>query len=562
MDEISRRELLRLASASLATLAFGGCASQIVRQRDGASAADPFAAFSPIQRDLGDVVPREFSGDYRPELVHKMLWDKASYLKEQFGGVWPKATESTEVAIVGGGMSGLLSAYQLQDLNPIVLERHPRFGGNSRGESWRGIDYSLATAYFTVPEAGSPIDSLFKDVGIDKILRVRAVNDPIFIDGVRYDDVWNKGTVPESRAQFKQFEGHLQDVLAGRNGQKYPDIPIVETSERARIAALDKMSFMEYLQKLFKAPLHSHVERVVEHYFWSASASSAYEISAAGALNFFAADFGSMAVTPGGNGAIAEAVLKKLHAKLPAGSLRPGSTVINVKTDAKGSTVYYVDSAGALKALHARAVVMSCPKFVAAKVIDDFEPARKKAIARLKYRSYVLANVMVDKPIKDDFYDLFFFTKNEMSEKDVPKAALLQKATDVVYGSFAKVDPNRTVLTLFRGYPYDDSRPALYQESAYRELRADFESQILNLVFPMLGIPASALVDLRVTRWGHPLPVNAKGLISDGTIDAIRKPFKKRVFFVEQDNWMLPAFETTFSEAAHWAPLVRASLKS
>jgi protoporphyrinogen oxidase len=560
MEEITRRELMRLAGLSAAAMALNGCAFGSARR--GEVVIDPLVDFGPIQRNLGDVAPKDFSGDYFPELAHKMLWDKRGYVSDYHGGLWPASEETVEVAIVGGGMSGLLTAYALKDLSPVVLERHPRFGGNSRGESWRGLDYSLATAYFVVPEPGSPIQKFFSEIGLDKIYRVRAVNDPVFIDGVRYDDIWNKGTVPESRAQFRKFEAHLQDVLNEKNGQKYPDIPIEDPKDRARIAALDKISFMDYLKKVLGPNIHPHVERVVEHYFWSASASSAYEISAAGGLNFFAADFGSMAVTPGGNGAIAEATLKKLTETLPAGRLRPGSAVLDVKTDTGGSTVTYVDSKGKLRALRAKSVVMSCPKFVAAKVMDDLEPARRQAIGKLRYRSYIVGNLLLNHPIKDDFYDLFFFSKAQMAEKDTRLAALKQRATDVVYGNFAKVDANRTVLTLFRGFPYEGARSALYQAGSYKDFRKEMEDQIHSTVLPMLGVKPEAVVDLRLARWGHPLPLNAKGLIADGTIDKIRAPFKKRVFFVEQDNWMLPAFETCFFEAGYWAEEVRKAVKA
>ena len=64
------------------------------------------------------------------------------------------------------------------------------------------------------------------------------------------------------------------------------------------------------------------------------------------------------------------------------------------------------------------------------------------------------------------------------------------------------------------------------------------------------------IVDLRIARWGHPLPVAATGLIANGTVEALRTPFHGRVFFVEQDNWALPAFETGVTEAITWSPEV------
>ena len=49
---------------------------------------------------------------------------------------------------------------------------------------------------------------------------------------------------------------------------------------------------------------------------------------------------------------------------------------------------------------------------------------------------------------------------------------------------------------------------------------------------------------------------NGTGLIAGGTVDRLRKPFRGGMFFVQQDNWALPAIETAAAEAFHWAPRV------
>jgi hypothetical protein len=41
----------------------------------------------------------------------------------------------------------------------------------------------------------------------------------------------------------------------------------------------------------------------------------------------------------------------------------------------------------------------------------------------------------------------------------------------------------------------------------------------------------------------------------------LRAPFRERVCFVEQDNWMLPAIETSLGEAIHFAPQIRTQLE-
>jgi len=67
---------------------------------------------------------------------------------------------------------------------------------------------------------------------------------------------------------------------------------------------------------------------------------------------------------------------------------------------------------------------------------------------------------------------------------------------------------------------------------------------------------------LRITRWGHAIPVAQKGLLKAGVYDEMRKPFQDRVYFVEQDNWPLPSFETALDEAFIWTDVIKSKLAS
>ena len=67
----------------------------------------------------------------------------------------PGPQEETDIAIVGGGLSGMATAYLLRHRRPVLFELHPRFGGTSIGEYWRGTSYSLGGAYFISPDPGS-----------------------------------------------------------------------------------------------------------------------------------------------------------------------------------------------------------------------------------------------------------------------------------------------------------------------------------------------------------------------------------------------------------------------
>ena len=76
-------------------------------------------------------------------------------------------------------------------------------------------------------------------------------------------------------------------------------------------------------------------------------------------------------------------------------------------------------------------------------------------------------------------------------------------------------------------------------------MKTQFEGEIPELL-RALKLDSSAVQDLRITRWGHALPLAATGLIADGTLAAASQPVKDRIFFGQQDNWANPCLETAF----------------
>src|SRR5207247_2232174 len=114
------------------------------------------------------------------------------------GGPPPEPAEDVDVAVVGGGLSGLASAYMLRDHNTVLLELRDRFGGNSQGETWRGTDYSMGGAYFITPDPGSFLESFYHELGLHRLVRVNDPPDPMELNGVVHDDFWDgAGFSPE-----------------------------------------------------------------------------------------------------------------------------------------------------------------------------------------------------------------------------------------------------------------------------------------------------------------------------------------------------------------------------
>jgi len=449
-------------------------------------------------------------------------------------------------------MSGLITGYLLRDKAPIILEHAPRFGGNSKGEGWRGVDYSLAAAYFIKPEADSPMGSLLSELGVDKEWRLSG-NDSFELDGSLHTGFWHKKEAPSRQHEkLRRYFSGLQDGTI----TPYPDIPIGPDDDAVAIAQLDSISFYDHLKAVAGADLDPLTEKVIEYYCWSSFGASARELSAAAGVNFYAAEFGDLAVLPGGNSRCAEILLEKLHQTLPAHHLRASSTVVNLTRTGEGVVVTYLDGENRSRSILADAAVVACPKFVAARLLGDaIEPERAAAIKRLRYRAAAVGNVLIDAPMKSDaLYDLFLVGDS------TPASRSRGRVTDAICATFSSPDADQTVLTLYHPLPFDNGRELLFSDQGYRELKGTFR-KVADEVLPLLKLPTDKITDIRIARWGHPFPVAERGLIADGVPYELRKPFKERVFFVHQDNWALPAFETAASEALITAPLVRELLK-
>lgn len=556
---LSRRTFLKTCTFSTTALYLQGCMGALGRGHAASSAraTQGFEQFSPVDRGIHDSETTGFSGD-DPAHAHPILWDAPAYLREH-GLALPETSERVPLVIVGGGMSGLAMAYLLQKYDPVLLEQAPRFGGNSRAESWRGIDYAIGAAYFVGDDAGSELQNLIEELELHRLWRETTDEDPVELHQKVLSDFWNGESAPGAAAQFARIAQYFQSCYDGEI--PYPEIPTRDPAMRDYVNQLDRRTLKAHLEAVVGGALHPHLAAAIEFYCWSSFGGSATEVSAAAGLNFLAAEFGPRYVLPGGNAAAAEQILRLLARNFSPDQFRPSSIVFDVREVSDGVIVTYLDAAGALHSLHADAVVMACPKFVVRRILRDIEPEREAAILRLQYRSYLVANALLDGSPTNDFYDLYLLGDADLGQRD--------RVTDVICANFAapnkalRQTPSETssVLTLYRSLPYAGARAALLAPDAYTKLRGEFDTQLRESILPLLGYRAEQLTGLRLARWGHPLPLAAAGLISDGVVDALRKPFRERVFFAEQDNWALPAFETALAEALNSAPAIARQLE-
>lgn len=512
------------------------------------------ARVGPINHTLTNQSPLTFSGDDFTR-SHGVLWNKPAFI-EAIGGR-PKPKRKEELVIIGGGMSGLMSAYLLPEKKPVILEQAGRFGGNAKGESWNGLHYSIGAAYLIKPEEDSGLFKILKDLGIVEDWTIKSGGGGDFVlNGRRIENFWTGASEPHHKASYKRLYDYFMSYLKD-GGNLFPDYPTDDAKLREYINKLDQEDFKSHLEKSIGTDLPDHAATLLEHYCFSSCGGSVTEISAAAGINFFAAEFDDVAVFPGGNSYIAEALLKHVYTQLPANNLLPGHLVFDVQAQQDDVLISYLDPNNEAQSILAEKVIMSCPKFVAAKLIDQLSAKKTAAISELEYRAYVVANLLINHPLTETDYDIYWLGPGKADFKNVAAYARGRGITDIINANFSSPDHQKTVLSFYQALPYHGGRSELYANNSYASMKAKISAQLKKEVYPFYDLKEQDIVDLRLTRWGHPLPLASVGLLQRGIVDTLREPIDNRIFFVEQDNWALPAIETVAAEAIHWSSIIR-----
>jgi hypothetical protein len=479
------------------------------------------------------------------------------------GGPPPEAEETIRVVVVGGGISGLATAYLLRDLNPVLFELRDRFGGNALGEVWGGIPFSLGSAYVIVPDKGSFLESFYKELGLDRVARISRPPDPVAIHGQIREDFWSGKLLTEK--ERKAFERYAE-VVKFFAEKAYPEIPLSDDPEKAlSVKTLDTRSFRADVEDRMGMPMTPFLAAGVQGYFYSAFGAGMEDISAAGGWNFVAAEEFGRWVFPGGNGYLATTMWSRLRDRgFAAGQFQQGlrsrCQVIDVRMAGDHVQVSYFDPSRTLRSLLADFLVMAGGKPVCKHVLynlAEWDRDKYEAFHQIWTAAYVVVNVLLDAPIQRDFYDCFLLG-DERFPMDGSAVEANPRVTDMLRGDYAsRRDGPRSVLTLYWPLIWPAARFTLLLHDPWRQYAERLAPQLREML-RLLEIPDSAVRQIRMTRWGHAVPLARPRLIVDGVIEQVRRPLNDRIFFVNQDNWALPAVENSLLEARSVASTILA----
>ena len=471
------------------------------------------------------------------------------------GGSGGALTEPiVDVAIIGGGLSGLAAAHLLPDAKVALFDLRPRLGGNALGERWRGVPYSLGSAYFMVAGSGTAEDALYHELGVYDTARIDTPEiTPFEFEGAISQDPCANCS-DEMRLRYHAFRA----ALAIYAGKTYPDIPMLPKSERL-VRELDVSDFRSSVRAAAGGELPPLVEASLQAYCYSSFGVGWQELSAAAGWNFIAAEEYGRIVLPGGNAGLAALLWRKIaqrEGNAVQGTTpiaRTHATVISVEAVHGSVLIRWRDAHGRARITQARDAVMCCPLHVARHLVTKLETLdepKLQAMHRVESVAYVVANVLLEQPTKIDHYDIF-----TIHDKEFPRAGedceFDRRITDVLDGSFAPsagAQANADVLTLYWPLPWHTARFSIVHDDDWRSY-AEIGAPQIDRILSLVGSSRAAVKQIRMTRWGHAMSFAVPGFYGSNAPLDIQRPFEGHIHFAHQDVWALPAWETCLAEA-------------
>lgn len=457
---------------------------------------------------------------------HEMIRDRRPASEQPTSK--PAPAGEYDAIVVGGGVSGLTAAYLLKDYRVLVLDKEGRAGGKIRRETYDAHGYPVAGVYMGEPEGR--VQDLFKSLGL-KIQPITRNEHSINIGGTLVHN-WlteDPAALPYSepaKDRIRKFQAFLK-AFPEEGGLEIP----VENSKPAVLERYERSTFRQFVDNHY-GPEPAELADLYSRDIFGVGAD---QISAAAGLEFFASEFTPSFTWEGGLGRASEALAVALG---PA--LSTGSFVWKVAQDLDGVSVSFSRDGRDFEA-RAQAVVFAVPSLVLKRIAADLGEEKRDALAKVRYSAYAVAPLKIRNVIwKESF---IYWTPGRFITdltSPTPAADVLRGATSqvlVAYAPLGEVQGRRTLLTAT-------------DEELTNKILADLES-----LFP--GRSGDVL-EARVMRWGHAMPVPYPGFLSK-VRPVLARP-EGRYFFAGVDT-QLPCFEGAVYSGAIAADAARQFLR-
>jgi monoamine oxidase len=479
----------------------------------------------------------------------------------------PSVTRKADVVIAGAGIAGLSAARGLRIAGVddfAVLELEDNAGGNSRGMRIGGLPCPMGAHYLPVPGDGaSEVRDFLSEIGVAKRVSGRWTYEERYLchspqERLFFNGQWQEGLLPVQGVgpgtldQYRRFS----QLVERENRKGRFQLPL-RGAAPASHRALDRVTFASWLdaEGLDDARMRWYLDYCCRDDYGAGLAS----VSAWAGIHYFASRHGFFA--PGDKDAEREPILTwpEGNAWLSQQLLDPiatrvhtGRVVVRIATLKGAVEVDVFDAASKqLERWHAKQCIVALPLFVASRVMNAPPRALSDAALRMRYASWVVANVHIQEPLRD-------------------RPGAPPSWDNVIYGSrgLGYVDaghqklnplPEPTVLTWYR--PLGDEANARSQllSRPWAAWRDDVMDEISG---PHPDVRAKTLA-VEVARFGHAMAVPIPGMRTSSALASLQKPQSglwRRVHFAHADLSGYSIFEEAFTHGWRAAQQVRRAL--
>ena len=328
-----------------------------------------------------------------------------------------------DVAIVGGGISGLAAAWKLRQSGVeriLLLDLEDQLGGTSRSGQWGDQVFPWGAHYINIPPAEADcIHEILQDLGV--IDGYDAANKPMVAAGAMlrwpHERLFYRGRWTDGLDPFIDASGREREVLLrfedemlgwalhrGRDGRRAFAMPLRYSTADPKVRRLDEISMAQYLRE--EGWHDDRLGWLVDYACRDDYGSTAAQVSAWAGIHYYACRFYDYRVHeaypahtltwPEGNGHL----VKQLANRLGENEIKRQALVARLAEERGQVRLGYIDLAtGEKRQLTAQAVVYAGKLHTAPYAIADLPDAQAKAMEAIEYSPWLVAAIFLKEPL-------------------------------------------------------------------------------------------------------------------------------------------------------------------
>ena len=466
----------------------------------------------------------------------------------------PEQTDSFDIAVIGGGVSGLAAGYRLQKSTGIryaVLELEPEAGGNARGGSNAVSRYPWGAHYVPLLDAETTeVQKLFEELNIitGYDAQGRAHYNPYFLCADPQERLyrhgrWQDGLIPQlglsdsDAAQIQTFLRRMDTfrTARGNDGRKAFSLPIDNSSSDQAWRDLDNINFATWLEQagFTSRPLLWYLNYACRDDFGATLETT----SAWAGLFYFAArdplpanaEAHNVLTWPEGNAWLTERLAAPIQSNLVA-----HAAVAQVQRVKDGVQVdYWHAPTERSRRIIARAVVFAVPRPIVARILKDDDSAPQTGT--FHYTPWAIANITVD-TLPHGFGEALSWDNVVYDSPLLGYVVATHQQLRSVAGA--------TVLTYY--WPLTHTTPERAREEAQRRSHQEWSAIFLQELLRIHPELRGAIRNVDVWVWGHGMIRPGPGFVWGEARQRAARP-RPPYFFAHSDLSGISVFEEAYT---------------